>query len=168
MKKSDIQAGCCYSNGKGRIRKVLDMGEEYKLYAGAQAEMGVRYEVITDGSKKNLTRGERHNMSLQAFASWCKEPSDGESMPVHPAIAYKDKLGRGFDSGVYDRNWFQKELPYIEKGFEDEAAARKRAQEMEREGLRNIHIFWMPDEERLVPEEVTWEYVKNRLADGAI
>lgn len=50
MKKSEIKIGHIYSNGKGRLRKV-----------------------INDVSKANRTAGEQHNMTLAAFASWCKE-----------------------------------------------------------------------------------------------
>lgn len=32
MKKSEVKIGGIYSNGKGRIRKVVDIGPQYKLY----------------------------------------------------------------------------------------------------------------------------------------
>ena len=44
MKKSEIKIGHIYSNGKGRLRKVVDIGPQYKFYA-----------------------------SQASFASWCKE-----------------------------------------------------------------------------------------------
>ena len=34
MKKSEIKIGHIYSNGKGRLRKVIDIGPQYKLYDG--------------------------------------------------------------------------------------------------------------------------------------
>lgn len=40
---------------------------------GQGCDENMRYEVINDGSKKNRTAGEQHNMTLASFASWCKE-----------------------------------------------------------------------------------------------
>ena len=73
MKKSEIKIGHIYSNGKGRLRKVVDIGPQYKFYNGQGCDEDMRYEVISDGSKKNRTAGEQHNMTLASFASWCKE-----------------------------------------------------------------------------------------------
>lgn len=73
MKKSEIKIGKLYSNGKGRIRKVVDMGPQYKLYDAQVCEDNLRYEIVNDGSKKNRTAGEQGNMTLAAFASWAKE-----------------------------------------------------------------------------------------------
>lgn len=73
MKKADIIIGGVYSNGAGRVRRIIDMGPQYKLYPGAASEENVRYEVVLDGSKRNSTAGKQANMSLQAFASWAKE-----------------------------------------------------------------------------------------------
>ena len=73
MKKSEIKIGHIYSNGKGRLRKVIDIGPQYKLYDGHRCDENMRYEVINDVSKANRTAGEQHNMTLAAFASWCKE-----------------------------------------------------------------------------------------------
>lgn len=73
MKKSEIKTGKIYSNGKGRARKVLDMGPQYKFYEGQESTENLRYEVVQDGTKKNRTAGEQHNMTVAAFASWAKE-----------------------------------------------------------------------------------------------
>ena len=73
MKKSEIKIGHIYSNRKGRLRKVIDIGPQYKLYDGQGSDENMRYEDINDGSKKNRTAGEQHNMTLASFASWCKE-----------------------------------------------------------------------------------------------
>lgn len=72
MKKTEIRIGGIYSNGKGRIRKVIDMGPQYTLYDGQECKDNLRYEIIHDGTKKNRTAGEQHNMTLAAFASWSK------------------------------------------------------------------------------------------------
>lgn len=73
MKKSDIEIGKVYSNGKGRTRKVVAMGQQYKLYDGQGSTENLRYEVARDGTTKNRTAGEQHNMTVAAFSSWAKE-----------------------------------------------------------------------------------------------
>ena len=73
MKKSEIVVGKSYSNGKGRIRKVVDMGPQYKLYDARVSTENLRYEIVRDGSKANRTAGEQGNMTVAAFASWAKE-----------------------------------------------------------------------------------------------
>lgn len=73
MKKCDIKIGHTYSNGKGRLHKVVDIGPRYKFYDGQGCYENMRYEIVKDGSKKNLTAGTQGNMTLAAFAAWCKE-----------------------------------------------------------------------------------------------
>lgn len=73
MKKSEIEIGKMYSNGRGRVRKVVDIGPKYKLYEGQESTENLRYEVVRDGTKKNRTAGEQHNMTLAAFAFCAKE-----------------------------------------------------------------------------------------------
>lgn len=73
MKKSEIVVGKCYSNGKGRIRKVVDIGPQYKLYDHQICTENLCYEVVQDGSKKNRTAGEQGCMTVAAFASWAKQ-----------------------------------------------------------------------------------------------
>lgn len=75
MKKSDIMIGLSYSNGKGRVRKVLDRTQDgkYKLYPGQMDTDCVLYEIINDGSKKNLSAGKTGVMSASSFATWAKE-----------------------------------------------------------------------------------------------
>lgn len=73
MKKNEIEIGASYSNGKGRIRKVIDMGPQYKLYDGQVCTENLRYEIIYDGSKSNRTAGEQGNMTVASFAAWVKE-----------------------------------------------------------------------------------------------
>ena len=73
MKRNEIKIGQLSSNGKGRIRKVVDMGPQYKLYDAQECTDNLRYEIVNDGSKKNRTAGEQGNMTLAAFASWAKE-----------------------------------------------------------------------------------------------
>lgn len=73
MKKSKIKIGKVYGNGRGRKRRVVDMGPQYVLYPGQMSAENLQYEIVDDGTKKNLSAGKRCNMSLAAFASWCKE-----------------------------------------------------------------------------------------------
>ena len=42
MKKSEIKIGHIYSNGKGRLRKVIDIGPQYKLYDGQRCDENMR------------------------------------------------------------------------------------------------------------------------------
>lgn len=80
MKKSDIMIGLCYTNGKGRVRKVLDRTQDgkYKLYAGQIDTDCVLYEIVNDGSKKNLTAGKTGVTSTASFASWAKSEASHE------------------------------------------------------------------------------------------
>lgn len=73
MKKNEIKVGGVYSNGNGRIRKVIDFGPQYKLYDAQECTENLRYEIVNDGSKKNLTAGEQCNMTIASFAAWAKE-----------------------------------------------------------------------------------------------
>lgn len=77
MKKSEIKVGCVYSNGRGRARRVVDIGPQYKLYDGQESTENLRYEIVRDGSKTNRTAGQQQNMTLAAFASWAKEFFEG-------------------------------------------------------------------------------------------
>ena len=72
-KKSEVKIGGIYSNGKGRIRKVVDIGPQYKLYDEQECLENLRYEIVHDGSKNNRTAGEQGNMTVASFAAWAKE-----------------------------------------------------------------------------------------------
>lgn len=72
MKKSDIGIGKSYSNGRGRIRKVIDFGPQYKLYEAQESEDCLLYEIVNDGSKSNRLVGKRYPMTLASFALWAK------------------------------------------------------------------------------------------------
>ena len=73
MKKSEIRIGHTYSTGRGRERRVIDIGPQYKLYDAQESVENMRYEVVKDGSVRNRTMGAEHNMTLAAFAAWAKE-----------------------------------------------------------------------------------------------
>lgn len=72
MKRSEIKIGKSYSNGRGRVRKVVGVGPQYKLYSGQADGECLCYEIVKDGSKKNLTAGKRYNMTISSFATWAK------------------------------------------------------------------------------------------------
>lgn len=72
MKKSEIKIGAVYTNGRGRERRVIDRGD-YPLYAGQLDHDCILYEIVKDGSKKNLSAGKNGRMSAVSFASWAKE-----------------------------------------------------------------------------------------------
>jgi len=72
MKKSEIVLGHTYTNGKGRIRKVIAEGAEYRCSDFALDYDCIRYEVVDDGTKKNRTAGQQFNMTRRAFAQWAK------------------------------------------------------------------------------------------------
>ena len=74
MKKSDIMIGLCYTNGKGRVRKVLDRTQDgkYKLYDFQTETDCVLYEIVKDGSKNNFSAGKSGVMTATSFATWAK------------------------------------------------------------------------------------------------
>lgn len=72
MDKNSIKVGALYSNGKGRIRAVLDLGD-YTLYPGQANHDCVKYSVINDGTKKNNGAGTIGVMTRASFSAWAKE-----------------------------------------------------------------------------------------------
>lgn len=77
MKKDQIKIGSDYSNGKGRIRTVLDIGD-YPLYPGQTDHDCVKYSVVNDGTKKNGMRGKIGVSTRTSFAIWAKEQIESE------------------------------------------------------------------------------------------
>lgn len=75
MNKSEIKIGGIYTNGKGRIREVLDRTNDgkYKLYDGQSDTDCVLYSVVNDGTKANKLCGTTSVMTATSFASWAKE-----------------------------------------------------------------------------------------------
>ena len=65
------------------------------------------------------------------------------------AIAYKDRLGKGFSETE----------PWITDDLEDDLKKYKiKANELIRAGYRDVFIFKYSDP---VPESITWDYVKK-------
>ena len=68
MKTREIVVGGTYSNGKGRVRSVIEIMPDYALYDWmASGQDCVRYT-----SERTLP-GNHHDMTLTAFARWAKE-----------------------------------------------------------------------------------------------
>lgn len=72
MKKSAIEVGKSYTDGKGNIRRVIGAGPEFVLYSGQENHDCLRYVVIAKKRGPHLI-GEKHNSTRESFASWAKE-----------------------------------------------------------------------------------------------
>lgn len=73
MKKRDIKVGGLYSNGKGKLRKVIAMGSEYKLHENQSCWDNLQYKVVRDGTNGNKSVGGKKNCTVESFAKWSKE-----------------------------------------------------------------------------------------------
>lgn len=158
MNKSFIEIGGCYSNGNGRIRKVLDIGPQYKYYSNAHYTECLCYMVLNDGTKKNKGAGEMGNISMRSFCSWAKEKV--ETMPViltFPAIAYMSKDGKGMNG-----RWYPQDDPFLEEDFSSVQQALDRAEEMKADGYQHVTVFAVPVD-LPIPEILDWEYVQARV-----
>jgi len=71
VKQSEIVIGGVYSNGKCRVRTVIDIGPQYTLYNGQADAKCLMYTVDTGPNK-----GKSFNMTVQRFAYWAKERLD--------------------------------------------------------------------------------------------
>jgi hypothetical protein len=64
MRQDEIKAGRTYSNGKGRERKVLELGGCPRDYSVSRC---VRYQVVMGPDK-----GQVFVITLRKFAAWAK------------------------------------------------------------------------------------------------
>lgn len=64
MKKQEIFEGMFYTNGKGRIRKVL-ASDNHDAYFDL-----IKYEVVADGTKENRSKGYITSITKGAFSRW--------------------------------------------------------------------------------------------------
>ena len=71
MKKSEIQPGKRYTDGKGSVREVLAVGPEYELYPSQEERDNLRYMVIAKKRGPHPIGAER-NCTRASFASWAK------------------------------------------------------------------------------------------------
>lgn len=74
MKKSEMKIGGVYTNGKGRVRQVLDRTYDgkYAFYDRQIAKDCVYYVILKDGTKENKYCGVTGISSSRSFASWAK------------------------------------------------------------------------------------------------
>jgi hypothetical protein len=74
MKKSEIKIGGVYTNGKGRVRQVLDRTYDgkYAFYDRQIEKDCVYYVILKDGTKENKYCGATGISSSRSFASWAK------------------------------------------------------------------------------------------------
>ena len=81
MKKSEIKIGGIYTNGKGRVRRVLDRTNDgkYRLYDGQSETDCLLYSILNDGTKANRLCGTTGVMTVSSFASWAKEALKDET-----------------------------------------------------------------------------------------
>lgn len=157
MKRTDIIKGECYSDGKGRIRKILDIGPQYKYYRLQRTDDCLCYILLQDKHSPQRI-GEIGCLSTAGFMSWAKERVPEIPMiPYHPAIAYLDKNNKGLtphrSMGADD--------PFLEEGFESVQEALDRAKEMTHEGYKLVRVFIIPDNVPL-PDILDWNYVSMR------
>ena len=73
MKTREIVVGGVYSNGKGRVRKVIAEGDFRWNAASLYDPDYVRYEIIADGRKVGSEVGKKIDMTRNGFAKWAKE-----------------------------------------------------------------------------------------------
>ena len=73
MKTREIVVNEVYSNGKGRVRKVIAEGVFRWNAAYLYDPDYVRYEIIADGQKVGSEVGKKIDMTRNGFAKWAKE-----------------------------------------------------------------------------------------------
>jgi hypothetical protein len=72
MKKSLIIKGKTYTDGKGSIRKVIDIGPQYVLYRGQQCDDNLVYRLLRKIKGPNVV-GNDYNSTRASFAAWANE-----------------------------------------------------------------------------------------------
>jgi len=71
MKKSEIRTGKIYTNRKGGVREVLDLGPQYVLYSAQREKNNLQYKVLAkQGGPHKL--GSVCNSTVASFASWAQ------------------------------------------------------------------------------------------------
>lgn len=71
MKKSEIEAGATYTDGKGSVRKVLATGSQFVLYPGQACTDNLRYRLLAK-VRGPFEVGQEYNSTRASFASWAK------------------------------------------------------------------------------------------------
>jgi hypothetical protein len=71
MKSKLILKGKQYTDGKGSIREVLDVGPQYVLYQGQAETDNLQYKLLVK-KRGPLTVGHCYNSTRSSFAAWAK------------------------------------------------------------------------------------------------
>jgi hypothetical protein len=72
MKRDLIIPGKSYTDGKGGVRRVVDIGPQYKLYERQIATDCLRFKVVAK-KRGPLILGSEYNCTRLSFAAWAKE-----------------------------------------------------------------------------------------------
>jgi hypothetical protein len=72
MKKSEIEVGGTYTDGRGSTRLVIGDGPEYVLYSTQACTDNLRYRLLSKKRGPLLVGGE-YNSTRSSFAAWAKE-----------------------------------------------------------------------------------------------
>lgn len=85
MRPSDIKIGSLYWDGKLSVRRVIDIGHQYQIYAHLGEEKYLRYQALSRsacGTRRSAFSDEAfRNMSVKAFSSWASEVVPEEKLP---------------------------------------------------------------------------------------
>ena len=71
MRRQQIQLDRSYTDGKGNVRLVIGVGEQYKLYPSQQDCDNLRYRVVKKWRGPHMV-GDEHNSTRASFAKWAK------------------------------------------------------------------------------------------------
>jgi hypothetical protein len=72
MKREQIKVGNKYTDNKGNIREVLNIGSKFLLYSGQANNDCLRYKLIAKKRGPNPI-GYVGNCTMIAFCSWAKK-----------------------------------------------------------------------------------------------
>ena len=70
LKPKEIQIGCCYSNGSGRVRHVMTAGPQFVAYPTQEDRDCLVYVAITPEGRG---KGGARRITRRRFASWAKQ-----------------------------------------------------------------------------------------------
>jgi hypothetical protein len=71
MKAVEIKKGIKYTDGKGNIREVVDIGPQYVLYSGQACQENLQYKLVAKKRGPHPV-GSTRNSTIASFASWAK------------------------------------------------------------------------------------------------
>jgi hypothetical protein len=71
MRRQQIQLNRSYTDGKGNVRLVIGVGEQYKLYPHQQNCDNLRYRVVKKWRGPRMV-GDECNSTRISFAKWAQ------------------------------------------------------------------------------------------------